>query len=168
MILKKSMERNFVMKNKLYRSTNDRILGGVCGGIAEYFDIDSTLVRLLTILIFFMGGAGIIAYIIGWIIIPQNPNESMKDNSKNTCETEEETKEETNKSVKRTKGNVKEEKENCSTKKNNGIILGVICILAGLFFLSGTFFPGVTWIAWRAFWPLILIITGLVIISRAT
>jgi len=154
------------MKNKLYRSTNDRILGGVCGGIAEYFDIDSILVRLLTILIFFMGGAGIIAYIIGWIIIPQNPNENTEDNSENTCGTEEEAKEKIDKSAKRKRVNIKEKKENCSTKKNNGIILGVICILAGLFFLSSTFFPGITWIAWRTFLPLILIITGLVIIIR--
>lgn len=66
------------MKNKLYRSKKDCVIGGVCGGIAEYFDVDPTLVRLLAILIFFFGGSGIIAYIIGWIIIPQNPNGNKK------------------------------------------------------------------------------------------
>ena len=51
------------------------MIAGVCGGIAEYFDIDPTLVRLLGVILVFSGGAGIIAYIIGWIIIPENPEQ---------------------------------------------------------------------------------------------
>ena len=58
---------------KLYRSRKDRKIAGVCGGIAEYFNIDSTLVRLLAVITIFFGGGGIIAYIIGWIIIPEEP-----------------------------------------------------------------------------------------------
>ena len=56
---------------RLYRSKKERIIAGVCGGIAEYFDVDPTLIRLIWILIIFMGGAGIIAYLIAWIIIPE-------------------------------------------------------------------------------------------------
>ncbi|MCK4647782.1 PspC domain-containing protein [Candidatus Pacearchaeota archaeon] len=56
---------------KLYRSKKQKIIGGVCGGIAEYLNLDPTLIRLLWILIIFMGGAGILAYIIAWIIIPE-------------------------------------------------------------------------------------------------
>ena len=63
------------MKKKLYRSSKDCMIGGVCGGIAEYFDIDSTLVRLLAVLVVLLGGAGVIAYIIAWIIIPRNPEQ---------------------------------------------------------------------------------------------
>jgi len=63
------------MKNtkikRLYRSKNNRVIAGVCGGIGEYFNIDPTLIRLLWILFIFMGGSGILAYIIAWIIIPQ-------------------------------------------------------------------------------------------------
>jgi len=62
------------MKKKLYRSEKDHMIAGVCGGIAEYFDVDSTLVRLLTGLSVILGGAGVVAYIIAWIIIPKNPN----------------------------------------------------------------------------------------------
>ena len=62
------------MKKKLYRSKKDHMIAGVCGGIAEYFDVDSTLVRLLTGLSVILGGAGVVAYIIAWIIIPKNPN----------------------------------------------------------------------------------------------
>lgn len=60
------------MENKkLYRSSTDYKLAGVCGGIAEYFNIDSTLVRLGWILFSVMGGAGLLAYIIAAIIMPK-------------------------------------------------------------------------------------------------
>ena len=55
---------------KLYKSSVNRMLRGVCGGIAEYFNIDPTLVRLVWVIITLMGGAGILAYIIAAIIIP--------------------------------------------------------------------------------------------------
>lgn len=56
---------------KLYRSKNNRVIAGICGGIGEYFDIDPTIIRLLWVLFTFMGGSGIIAYIICWIVIPE-------------------------------------------------------------------------------------------------
>ena len=57
-------------KKRLYRSVTNRKICGVCGGLGEYFDIDPTLVRLVWVIITFMGGAGILAYIIAAIIIP--------------------------------------------------------------------------------------------------
>jgi phage shock protein PspC (stress-responsive transcriptional regulator) len=59
--------------NKLYRSKKNRIIAGVCGGIGEYFKVDPTLVRLLWLLISIVsaGVGGVIAYIIAWIIIPE-------------------------------------------------------------------------------------------------
>ena len=57
---------------RLHKSESDKKLCGVCGGIAEYFDIDPTLVRLVWVIITFMGGAGILAYIIAAIIIPKS------------------------------------------------------------------------------------------------
>lgn len=59
------------MAKKLYRSKKNRVLGGVCGGLGEYLDTDPTLIRLLWVIFTLMGGAGIIAYIIAWIIIPE-------------------------------------------------------------------------------------------------
>lgn len=61
------------MKKKLYRSNVNKMVWGVCGGIAEYFDIDPTLVRLAWVLFCALGGSGILAYIITAIIIPRNP-----------------------------------------------------------------------------------------------
>ena len=60
------------MKKKLTKS-NDKILCGVCGGIAEYFDTDATLVRLAAVLGSVFWGAGIFAYIIAAIIMPKEP-----------------------------------------------------------------------------------------------
>lgn len=57
---------------RLYRSRKDKILGRVCGGIANYFSIDPVIVRLIWILLSIGSfGAGIIVYVIAWIIIPQ-------------------------------------------------------------------------------------------------
>ena len=61
------------MKKKLYRSQDERMIAGVCGGIGEYFDIDPTLIRLLTVAFILAGGSGIFGYIVGWIIIPEAP-----------------------------------------------------------------------------------------------
>lgn len=57
----------------LYRSENDVKVAGVCGGIAEYFDIDSTLVRLGWVIFTLMLGMGIIAYLVAWLIMPKRP-----------------------------------------------------------------------------------------------
>ncbi len=60
--------------NKLYRSKKNRIIAGVCGGIGEHFNIDPTLVRLLWLLISVVSaGSGVVAYVIAWIIIPEEP-----------------------------------------------------------------------------------------------
>ena len=58
---------------KLYRSRENRKVGGVCGGIAEYFGFDPTLVRLGAIVLIFVWGAGLLAYIVAWAIIPERP-----------------------------------------------------------------------------------------------
>ena len=59
------------MQKKLYRSKTNRMLVGVCGGIAEYFNIDPTLVRLGWVIFSALGGSGILAYIVAAIIIPK-------------------------------------------------------------------------------------------------
>ena len=62
------------MKGKrLYRSRENAMLAGVCGGIGEYFDIDPTIVRLAWVILGFCGGVGLWAYVIAAVIIPQRP-----------------------------------------------------------------------------------------------
>ena len=61
------------MEKKLYKSETNKMLAGVCGGIAEYFNIDSTLVRLGWVVFSLLGGSGLLAYIIAAIIMPDRP-----------------------------------------------------------------------------------------------
>lgn len=61
------------MTKRLYRSRTDRKIGGVCGGIAEYFGIDPLVVRLALIALVLFAGVGILPYIIAWMIIPNEP-----------------------------------------------------------------------------------------------
>lgn len=61
------------MSKKLYKSTTDRKLCGVCAGIANYLNIDPTVVRLLWALITFVGGAGVVAYVVCALVIPDEP-----------------------------------------------------------------------------------------------
>jgi phage shock protein PspC (stress-responsive transcriptional regulator) len=58
---------------RLMRSSTDKKLGGVCAGLAEYFDMDVTLVRVLWLLVVLCGGTGILLYIILWIVLPLAP-----------------------------------------------------------------------------------------------
>ena len=58
---------------KLYRSRTNRQVAGVCGGLAEHFNMDATLIRVLFVVLAVLGGSGIIIYIAMWIIVPQKP-----------------------------------------------------------------------------------------------
>ena len=62
------------MKNKLYKSVKDRKLTGVCGGLAEYFDIDSSIIRIIWLILVLCAGTGLLAYIIYAIVLDDNPN----------------------------------------------------------------------------------------------
>ncbi|MFB3056959.1 MAG: PspC domain-containing protein, partial [Ignavibacteriaceae bacterium] len=59
---------------RIYRSQSDKVIGGVCGGLAEYINIDALIVRIIWAVAFFVGGVGFVAYIACWIIIPENPS----------------------------------------------------------------------------------------------
>ena len=58
---------------KLYRSRSDRQLAGVCGGLAEYFNIDVTIIRLIFVVFTILGGPGLLAYIVMAIVVPEEP-----------------------------------------------------------------------------------------------
>jgi len=58
---------------KLYRSEDDRIIAGVCGGLGEHFVIDPVILRILMVILVFSGGPGIILYLLFWLFIPRQP-----------------------------------------------------------------------------------------------
>lgn len=63
-------------KSRIHRSTQDKLIAGVCGGFAEYFNVDANVVRIVWFVAIFMGGFGLLAYILSWIIIPEGTSDS--------------------------------------------------------------------------------------------
>jgi len=143
---------------RLYRSQKDKIIAGVCGGIGEYFSIDPLIIRIIAVILFFWGGSGIIAYIIGMIIIPLDPGPVDEDKKKTT------------KAV--SKG---DKKEVVKTGGDSGaLIIGIVLVVVGGIFLMRNlpFFNEYYW--WfrhqigHIFWPAILIALGAFMIIRGT
>lgn len=64
------------MQKKLYRSRDNRMIAGVCGGLGEYFEIDPTLIRLAMAFFSLWSGGGILLYFIAWFLIPEAPEEA--------------------------------------------------------------------------------------------
>jgi len=61
------------MEKKLYRSRANSMIAGICGGLGEYLNVDPTILRVVAVLLVFADGIGLLAYLIGWIIIPRRP-----------------------------------------------------------------------------------------------
>ena len=77
----KKSEAKRESRKRIYRSQSDKVIGGVCGGFAEYLNIDALMIRIIWAVAFFVGGVGLLAYIACWIIIPENPSQA-KDGEK--------------------------------------------------------------------------------------
>ena len=58
---------------RLYRSQEDRVVAGVCGGLAEYFNLDPVIIRIALLVLSLLRGSGLLLYIIAWILIPRHP-----------------------------------------------------------------------------------------------
>ena len=63
------------MADRLYRSKKNSVIAGVCGGLAEYFDIDPVILRIAAVILIFVSGIGLLTYLIAWIVIPQRTEE---------------------------------------------------------------------------------------------
>jgi phage shock protein C len=70
---------------KIYRSSSDSVFAGVCGGVGEYFNIDPVIVRIIWVVVTLIGGAGILGYIIAWVIIPLKDDGLGKEKSSKGC-----------------------------------------------------------------------------------
>jgi len=148
------------MNKKLYRSSKDRMLGGVAAGLAEYFNIDSTLIRVLFVVTLFLGGTGILAYIILWIVVPEEP---IKFPGTETTGEKTETeagspKQENQFDAKAYYSSLDKQREKRRT------FAGLILLVLGLIFLADNFIPR---ISIGEFWPLILVAAGAAILINA-
>jgi len=154
------------MAKKLYRSTTDKMIGGVAGGLAEYFDIDSTLIRVLFIVVVFLGGGGIIAYIILWIVVPQKPYEIPKSFQEKSSSEDSGKSEFQNSATDSESFNVNNSGiASLETETNNKQIwIAIILIVIGGLLLLNNIFPR---FHFDHYWPLILIGIGAGLLLRA-
>lgn len=127
------------MSKRLYLSRTDSKIAGVCGGIAEYFDIDPTLVRLIAVVLIFVDGIGLLAYIVGWIVMPKRPLSFEAPAASST-------------------GPV-----SAPSTHNGGYLIGLILVvLGGIFLLSNLYW----WFHVKIILPLLLMALGLFLLLR--
>jgi phage shock protein PspC (stress-responsive transcriptional regulator) len=148
------------MNKKLYRSVKDKMIGGVAAGLAEYFDIDSTLVRVLFVVTLFLGGTGILAYIILWIIVPEKPIIFPgPETTGEKTETEEKIPKQENQFDARAYYDSLDKQ-----REKRRVIAGLILLVLGMIFLADNFIPR---IRLGDFWPLILVAIGVAILINS-
>lgn len=138
---------------RLYRSTTDKVIGGVCSGLGDYLNIDPVIVRILFVLLAIFGGSGILVYIILWIVIPE---------SVYTFGTNQTASEPVNVEVDPETGVPVEAIEAERKKTNSTLIAGIALISFGLLILVDRLFPALD--IWD-FWPLVLIAAGVLLIK---
>lgn len=132
------------MKRRLYRSKNERMLSGVAGGIAEYYDVDPVLVRLAFVLLLFLNGIGLLIYIAAIFLVPVKPiHSSYNEQADNSAEVNAE---ETSAAV-----------NNEEKPKNGKMIFGSILIIIGTMLLVDDIFPAFDF---SDVFPFILILMG--------
>lgn len=140
----------------LYRSETNKVLGGVCGGLGEVFQIDPTIVRVLFVLATLFGGSGLLFYVIMWVVIPTRSKVS-------------------NSSDENIRQNIDEMKERVHSfskdfsydRHNSRPFAGLILLVLGCIFLLGNF-GYVHLFNLARLWPLFLIIIGFMMLSRRT
>ena len=152
------------MKNTLYRSEADRMLGGVCGGIGDYLAIDSVFIRLFFAFLFFGHGSGVIIYLILWIILPEKSKaqagisfeDNIKESTENFGERVQNIGEEFGEAVR-------------NPHPQAGMIIGVALVtLGGILFIENLGIYSLRWFSFDILWPVLLIIGGIVILKRRT
>lgn len=151
-------------ERSLKRSLNNRVIAGVCSGIADYFRMDPVIVRLIFVLLIIFGGGGLLVYIILWIVLPDdlpyvyNFNKAAGQNNPHPEASE-------NQQENNATGTINVQAENnvfMKKKKNGQLLTGLILIGLGLIFLLAALLPNFNY---ADFWPLLIIILGIVILK---
>lgn len=153
------------MERRLYRSQTDRMIWGVCGGLAKYFDIDPTIVRVIMVLLIFANGLGFLAYIILAIVVPvEGPKpDTLESGRREDSEDIKTIPEEPVNDQQSIQSGLTSETEQSAIVSRNRYFLGFVLIIVGIFFLLGNL-GGFWWWSWWFMWPLVIIAIGLLII----
>ena len=152
------------MEKRLYRSRSDRMIWGVCGGLAQYFDIDPTIVRIVFVLLAFANGLGILAYIILAIVVPLEGSKAgaPKETIRKNVEEIKKTASELGSEIRSTFAGEDTSEEMGKTRQRRNM-LGIILIVLGVLILMGSL-NLFWWFRWGYLWPLILVAAGVIII----
>ncbi len=145
---------------KLYRSKTNKVIGGVSGGLADYFDIDVVLIRVVFVLLALFGGGGVLIYIVMWIIIPAQKtfiNNTQKQGYTDGSTTNESGIDDNGETISSEIVGNKNKKPS-----NTGLIAGIVLIFLGLIFLADRLMP---WYNITDFWPLLLVVVGVLMIK---
>jgi len=129
------------MRKQLQRDHNNKVIGGVCSGLGNYFDSDPVLFRAIFLLLLFVGGGGILLYVILWLVLPKINQPYTTNSSPNFEEST---------------FNKKEEKQESGVDSAN-ISMGLMLLSAGILLLVNNLIPTFNF---RKFWPVVLIIVG--------
>jgi phage shock protein C len=142
---------------RFYRSRTDKVFAGVCGGLAEYFNIDPILVRLLFLVLIIVAGGGLFAYIILWIITPEKPFDYSQSQNSSTMENKQSSYEEPRGSQEKSKNDPFRYPPHRHRDRGN-LIGGLVLITLGALFLADEFIPHVSF---SDLWPIILVVIGI-------
>jgi phage shock protein PspC (stress-responsive transcriptional regulator) len=142
---------------RLYRSLDNRYIGGVCGGLAKYFEMDVVIIRLLFFLALVLGGGGFIAYVVLWIVVPDEPinsyNMNQQDKEEKFAEPQENDLEQK-----------EQKKEGKKHQKSRGNLIGGLVLLTlGVLFLLDNF----TQVDFGDLWPVLLIVAGVAVLLNS-
>lgn len=143
------------MTKKLYRSRKEKMIAGVAGGLAEYFDIDPTLIRIIFVVSLFVGGSGILAYIILWIVVPEEPFVFQQPDSSSRANREQQNS--TNSQ------NDYQAAEKMNREKHRNFAGGILIVL-GVLFLANNVVPH---FRFGDFWPIIIIAIGIGVLLKS-
>lgn len=141
---------------RLFRSETDRVIGGVCGGIGEYFSIDPTIIRIIFVILAFSGGSGIFIYLILWLIIPSA--------SQRTAAATEQTIRSNAREVGERAKSLGEELTNHANRESSERVFGAVILALGIIILLSNFELINVFLV--KLWPIVLIIIGSVILAR--
>jgi phage shock protein C len=160
-----------IHESRLHRSRRERVIFGVCGGLGDYFEVDPALIRFAFVLITLAGGAGVLAYIILAIVMPEEGSEPLAGREglrrnvqqlrMNTGELAGDERAEPDEPF---SGDLADQ----SVRRRHSNELGALILIAlGLFFLMGNL-GWMHWFNWNFFWPVILIVLGAALLIQRT
>jgi len=141
---------------KIYRSKDDYIIAGVCSGLAQYFQIDATLMRVVFVLLLIGGGSGFLIYLVLWLIIPKEGGKEVKvDREKNVKEFAQDLGDKAQTVASEIRSEIK-------SSKRKGNFFGLVLIIVGVAILVEKLVP--VELNWDYIWPGVLIFLGLYLI----